>query len=168
MPSRPSVCGLALALLLGSAPAGAGELDVRVQAGERPARAMTWLEVAAGPVPALRFRADDGTPHRLEVDVQPGSGDKVELAVTISSIEVRRSGTERVRPVANAVLGTSDGQPATLEMTLPGKTAGRLSVVITPRLAAERTRPPMIEAPAPSEAPASSEAPAPSEAPAID
>jgi len=175
MPTRSSARCLALALALLGAPAVAGELDVSVQAGDRPVRAMTWLEVTAGPVPALRFRADDGTPHRLEVDVRQAGDDRVELAVKISSIDVRRNGTERVRLVSDAVLETSDGQPATLEMTLPAKAAGRLAVVITPRLSAERTRPPMFEPaedrpnpvapPAPTEP---TEAPAAPEAPAID
>ena len=97
--ARPLALALALALLGGTA--SAGELDLRVQAGDRPARAMTWLEVTAGPVPALRFRADDGTPHRLEVDVEQMGDDKVRLAVRISGIEVKRNGTERVRLITD-------------------------------------------------------------------
>lgn len=168
--ARPLALALALALLGGTA--SAGELDLRVQAGDRPARAMTWLEVTAGPVPALRFRADDGTPHRLEVDVEQMGDDKVRLAVRISGIEVKRNGTERVRLITDAVLETSDGQPATLEMALPGKTAGRLTVVITPRLSSELTRPPMVEAAPPRVAPPAPPAPPapadPPEAPPTD
>ena len=139
--------GVALAAgVLGWSPlAVAGEVDVRVQAGPVAPTAVTFLDVSAGPLPAVSFRAADGTRYRLETTLEELEDQIISLEIIIRSIKVRRSGNEKLKLIAEPQLTTRDGQTATIEFPLPGKNTGVVTIEMTPRMEAVLNRPPMVE-----------------------
>lgn len=130
------------AALLAPSLAAAGELDVAIASGGGEQK-MTHLDVVGGTLPSVGFRGDNGERFRLGLTLDH-QGERVVFGVTVSSVKEKKSGTEKVKLITNATVETSDGQPATLEMSLPGK-AGGLTLVMTPRMEESLNRPGMLE-----------------------
>ena len=167
---------LCCAALLVGVPAIAGELDVSYEATPAGKRgAMTYLDVAAGAIPAIELMGPEGRRFRMALSLRPDANSIVTIKGVIEEIVVKRNGSLQYIEVARPVVSTTDGDPASISFS-PKKARGlSFEVTLTPRLDAVLNRPPMVEhadapeappAKVPEAAPASEDAPS-DEAPSL-
>jgi hypothetical protein len=137
---------LVYSALFVSVPAVAGELDVAYEAKPAGKRgAMTYLDVAAGKIPAIELMGPEGRRFRMALSLRPDANSVVTIEGVVEEIVVKRNGKVQYVEVARPIVSTTDGDPASISFS-PKKAKGlSFEVTLTPRLDRALNRPPMVE-----------------------